>query len=118
MAGSNFFALRHPTYHCSIGTSNRLFKNNRDGTFTDVTDIDVTEHAGLLKAGWACGVCVGDYDNEGFDDLFVTYWGLSLSKCKSLPKASEWGPVSDGSEQRLGLGLPPPHGVAADGSLI
>ena len=36
------------------GASNRLFKNNRDGTFTDVT-----ERAGLLKTGWACGVCVG-----------------------------------------------------------
>jgi len=55
------------------GTSNRLFKNNRDGTFTDVT-----ERAGLLKTGWACGVCVGDYNNDGFDDLFVTYWGQNV----------------------------------------
>ena len=55
------------------GTSNRLFKNNRDGTFTDVT-----ERAGLLKTGWACGVCVGDYNNDGFDDLFVTYWGQNI----------------------------------------
>src|SRR5437870_3637243 len=38
------------------GTSNRLYKNNRDGTFTDVT-----KESGLLKTGWACGVCVGDY---------------------------------------------------------
>ena len=53
--------------------SNRLFKNNRDGTFTDVT-----EKAGLLKAGWACGVCVGDYNNDGFEDLFVTYWGRNV----------------------------------------
>lgn len=52
------------------GASNRLFKNNRDGSFTDVT-----ERAGLLKTGWACGVCVGDYNNDGFDDLFITYWG-------------------------------------------
>jgi len=55
------------------GASNRLFKNNRDGTFTDVT-----ERAGLLKTGWACGVCVGDYNNDGFDDLFVTYWGQNV----------------------------------------
>jgi len=55
------------------GTSNRLFKNNRDGTFTDVTD-----KAGLLKTGWACGVCVGDYNNDGFEDLFVTYWGQNV----------------------------------------
>jgi hypothetical protein len=55
------------------GATNRLFKNNRDGTFTDVT-----EKAGLLKTGWACGVCVGDYNNDGFEDLFVTYWGQNV----------------------------------------
>ena len=52
------------------GASNRLYKNNRDGSFTDVT-----EKAGLLDAGWAVGVCVGDYNNDGFEDLFVTYYG-------------------------------------------
>jgi hypothetical protein len=52
------------------GASNRLYKNNRDGTFTDIT-----EKAGLLDAGWATGVCVGDYNNDGFEDLFVTYYG-------------------------------------------
>jgi enediyne biosynthesis protein E4 len=52
------------------GTTNRLYHNNRDGTFTDVT-----EKAGLLRAGWASSVCVGDYNNDGFDDLFCTYWG-------------------------------------------
>jgi hypothetical protein len=50
--------------------TNRLYRNNRDGTFTDVT-----AKAGLLRGGWGQGVCVGDYDNDGFDDLFVTYWG-------------------------------------------
>jgi hypothetical protein len=52
------------------GASNRLYKNNRDGTFTDVT-----RKAGLWDAGWAVGVCVGDYNNDGFEDLFVTYYG-------------------------------------------
>jgi hypothetical protein len=52
------------------GASNRLYKNNRDGTFTDVT-----AKAGLTDCGWANGVCVGDYDNDGFEDLFVTYYG-------------------------------------------
>ncbi len=47
-----------------------LFKNNRDGTFTDVT-----LKAGLARAGWGQGVCVGDYDNDGWDDLFITYFG-------------------------------------------
>jgi len=50
--------------------TNHLFKNNRDGTFTDVT-----AKAGLLHSGWGQGVCIGDYDNDGFDDLFVTYFG-------------------------------------------
>jgi len=50
--------------------SNRLYKNNRDGTFTDVT-----AKAGLLDSGWGQGVCVGDYNNDGFEDLFLTYYG-------------------------------------------
>jgi hypothetical protein len=52
------------------GASNRLYHNNRDGTFTDVT-----AKAGLIDAGWACGVCVGDYNNDGFEDLYLTYYG-------------------------------------------
>jgi enediyne biosynthesis protein E4 len=55
------------------GTTNRLYKNNRDGTFTDVT-----EKAGLHAAGWASGVCVGDYDNDGFEDIFCTYFGQNI----------------------------------------
>jgi hypothetical protein len=47
-----------------------LFKNNRDGTFTDVT-----QKAGLARSGWGQGVCIGDYDNDGYDDLFITYFG-------------------------------------------
>jgi hypothetical protein len=52
------------------GNSNRLYKNNRDGTFTDVT-----AKAGLEFAGWANSVCVGDYNNDGFEDIFCTYYG-------------------------------------------
>lgn len=52
------------------GATNRLYKNNRDGTFTDVT-----VKAGLVDIGWAQGVCVGDYNNDGFEDLFLTYYG-------------------------------------------
>ncbi len=60
-----FPAGEEPTSH--------LFKNNRDGTFTDVT-----AKAGLIHHGWGQGVCIGDYDNDGFDDLFVTYFGKNV----------------------------------------
>jgi hypothetical protein len=53
--------------------SNRLYRNNRDGTFTDVT-----EKAGLRKTGWASAVAVADYNNDGFDDLFLTYYGQNV----------------------------------------
>jgi hypothetical protein len=50
--------------------SNHLYRNNHDGTFSDVTD-----RAGLNANGWGQGVCVGDYDNDGWEDLYVTYYG-------------------------------------------
>jgi len=50
--------------------TSHLFRNNRDGTFTDVT-----AKAGLAHSGWGQGVCVGDYDNDGWDDLFLTCYG-------------------------------------------
>ena len=56
---------RHRTTHTS-----HLYRNNHDGTFTDVT-----KAAGLDVSGWGQGVCVGDYDNDGYDDLYITYYG-------------------------------------------
>jgi enediyne biosynthesis protein E4 len=53
---------QHPTSH--------LFHNNHDGTFTDVT-----ARAGLVDTAWGQGACVGDYDNDGYEDLFVTAYG-------------------------------------------
>ncbi len=50
--------------------SNHLYRNNHDGTFADVTAT-----AGLTATGWGQGVCVGDYDNDGWEDLYVTYYG-------------------------------------------
>ena len=54
--------VAHPTNH--------LYRNNHDGTFKDVT-----AESGLTVAGWAQGVCVGDYDNDGYDDIYITYYG-------------------------------------------
>lgn len=51
----------------------RLFKNNRDGTFTDIT-----ANSGMVRSGWGQGCCIGDYDNDGFDDLFVSYYGQPI----------------------------------------
>jgi hypothetical protein len=50
--------------------TNHLYRNRRDGTFEDVTG-----RAGLAHSGWGQAACVGDYDNDGREDLFVTYWG-------------------------------------------
>jgi len=52
---------------------NVLYRNNRDGTFTDVT-----ERAGVPGGGYGMGVAVGDYDADGFPDLYVTQYGCSI----------------------------------------
>jgi hypothetical protein len=53
--------------------TNHLYRNNGDGTFTDVT-----EQAGVGGKGFAMGVTVGDYDNDGYEDIYVTNWGSSI----------------------------------------
>jgi enediyne biosynthesis protein E4 len=53
--------------------SNHLYHNNHDGTFTDIT-----RKAGLVHTGWGQGVCIGDYDNDGWPDMFVTYYGKNV----------------------------------------
>ena len=50
--------------------TNHLYRNNGDGTFRDVT-----EKSGLTRTGWGQSVCAGDFDNDGNDDLFVSYFG-------------------------------------------
>ncbi len=57
-------------WHSGHSPTCRLYRNNKDGTFTDVTS-----RAGLKRTGWGFGVAVGDYDNDGYDDLYITYYG-------------------------------------------
>src|SRR5262245_42650775 len=67
----------------------QLYRNNRDGTFTDIT-----KQSGLARAGWGQGVCVGDYDNDGFDDVFISYYGRN-----ALYKNNGKGAFTDVSEK-------------------
>src|SRR6266567_4485559 len=60
-------------YQPSKPLKNALYKNNRDGTFTDVTD-----QAGVPGGTFGMGIAVGDYDNDGFPDLFITAYGRCL----------------------------------------
>jgi hypothetical protein len=53
--------------------TSHFYRNNHDGTFTDVT-----QAAGVAFKGWGQGVCAGDYDNDGWVDLFLTFWGHNI----------------------------------------
>ena len=69
----DLFLVNGSTFeHWKRGDSprSRLYHNNGDGTFTDVSAA-----SGLDHTGWGMGVCVGDFDNDGFDDLYLTYYG-------------------------------------------
>ncbi|MBL8205793.1 MAG: CRTAC1 family protein [Blastocatellia bacterium] len=69
--------------------TSKLYKNNRNGTFTDIT-----KQAGLARTGWGQSVCIGDYDNDGFEDLFVSYFGKN-----ALYKNNGHGTFTDVSEK-------------------
>jgi enediyne biosynthesis protein E4 len=66
-------ARREKDWPAGSAPTSHLYRNNRDGTFRDVTDA-----AGLRRTGWASAVCAGDYDNDGWLDLFVTYYGSNV----------------------------------------
>lgn len=61
------------TWPVGQAPTSHLYRNNRDGTFTDVT-----AGSGLGITGWQTGVCVGDYNNDGWDDLFCCFWGHNI----------------------------------------
>jgi len=69
--------------------TSKLYKNNRNGTFTDIT-----KQVGLARTGWGQSVCIGDYDNDGFEDLFVSYFGKN-----ALYKNNGNGTFTDVSEK-------------------
>ena len=64
---------REATWPPEEGPRSRLYRNRRDGTFEDVSG-----RSGLTRVGWASSVCAGDYDNDGWIDLFVTYFGQNV----------------------------------------
>src|SRR5271155_1353911 len=68
---------------------NALYRNNRDGTFTDVT-----EKAGVSGGGYGMGVAVGDYNGDGFPDLYVTQYGRNI-----LYRNNGDGTFTDGTEK-------------------
>lgn len=64
---------RDASFSPADAPTNRLYRNRRDGTFADVTD-----QVGMQRTGWASGVCAGDYDADGWLDLFLTYYGRNV----------------------------------------
>ncbi len=85
-------------FPAGTGPSNRLYRNNHDGTFTDVT-----AKAGLTATGWGQGVCVGDYDNDGWEDLYITYYGknrLYHNQTRSLHRSRRESPASRDQARR------------------
>jgi hypothetical protein len=64
---------REVVWPAGASPRSRLYRNRRNGTFEDVTN-----RAGLERTGWASSVCAGDYDNDGWIDLFVTYYGQNV----------------------------------------
>jgi len=67
------------------GPTNHLYHNNHDGTFSDVT-----ERAGLAHTGWGQGVCIGDYDNDGWK---ISMSPITVRMCCITTTATEHSPM-------------------------
>ncbi len=80
--------------------TNKLYRNNGNGTFTDVTD-----QLGLARSGYGMGCAVGDYDNDGWDDLAVTYLGGNVLY-RNVP-ATRPSPSAAQGERKGGAPLSP-----------
>src|SRR5579884_3875334 len=83
--------------------TNHLYRNNGNGTFTDVT-----QKVGLVHAGWGQGVCVGDYDNDGWLDLFVTYYGKNIlyhnNRGQSFTDVTDYAGITTKDERNYSTG--------------
>jgi hypothetical protein len=66
-------ARRDKAWPAGTAPTNRLYRNRRDGRFEDVTDA-----AGLRRTAWSSSVCAGDFDNDGWTDLFLTAYGTNV----------------------------------------
>jgi hypothetical protein len=64
---------RDASFSAGAAPSNRLYRNQRNGTFVDVTDA-----VGVRRTGWASGICAGDVDHDGWLDIFLTYYGTNV----------------------------------------
>ncbi len=69
----DIFLVAGPDPKDPSAVTNRLYRNVGNSNF-----VDVTREAGITKTGWGQGLCSGDFDGDGFVDLFVTYWGQSV----------------------------------------
>ncbi len=88
-------------FHGSAPPTNHLYRNEGNGKFRDVT-----REAGMLLSGWGNGVCVGDIDNDRYEDLYVTYWGKNAlfrnDRGKFVDIAEKSGVAGDGKQWSSG----------------
>jgi hypothetical protein len=98
----DIFIVNGTTIGAKTASPSFLYRNNKDGTFTNIAS-----ESGINDTGWGQGACVGDYDNDGNEDLFVTYYGKNrlyhnLGNGKFEEVAEKAGVVGDGKSWGTG----------------